>query len=57
MLPAHCPPNLSGAPEVTKSQDVLAKYGPRNATGTTIDWRFTTADARIRLKKLYPVLE
>ncbi|WP_173236455.1 hypothetical protein [Legionella antarctica] len=28
----------------------------RNAEEATIDWQFTTADARIKLKKLYPVL-
>jgi len=28
--------------------------GPRNNSKTGIDWRFTTADARIRLKRLYP---
>lgn len=26
----------------------------RNAAGTRVDWRFTTADARIKLKWLYP---
>lgn len=26
----------------------------RNAQGTRVDWRFTTADARIKLKRLYP---
>ena len=26
----------------------------RNSTGATVDWRFTTDDARIKLKKLYP---
>ena len=26
----------------------------RNAAHTTVDWRFTTADARIKLKHLYP---
>lgn len=26
----------------------------RNACGTGIDWRFTTEDARIKLKRLYP---
>jgi hypothetical protein len=41
--------------ELTK--EVTAWADARNAAGTTIDWRFTTADARIRLKKLYPVLE
>ena len=28
----------------------------RNDRQTGIDWRFTTADARIKLKKLYPVI-
>jgi hypothetical protein len=28
----------------------------RNAAEATIEWRFTTADARIKLKKLYPVV-
>ena len=26
----------------------------RNAAATKSDWRFTTADARIKLKRLYP---
>jgi hypothetical protein len=26
----------------------------RNRARATVDWRFTTDDARIRLKKLYP---
>jgi hypothetical protein len=29
----------------------------RNQAHVTIDWRFTTADARIKLKWLYPVLK
>jgi hypothetical protein len=28
----------------------------RNLRQTPIDWRFTTADARIKLKRLYPSL-
>ena len=28
----------------------------RNAAASTIDWRFTTADARIKLKHLYPAI-
>jgi hypothetical protein len=28
----------------------------RNTANATVEWRFTTADARIKLKKLYPVL-
>ena len=26
----------------------------RNAAGTTIDWQFTTGDARVKLRRLYP---
>ena len=26
----------------------------RNAAGTTIDWQFTTEDARVKLRRLYP---
>jgi len=26
----------------------------RNTDRTTIDWQFTTADARIKLRRLYP---
>ena len=28
----------------------------RNTNRSTVDWRFTTADARIKLKRLYPVI-
>ncbi|GHO63379.1 hypothetical protein KSC_022710 [Ktedonobacter sp. SOSP1-52] len=29
----------------------------RNAQQVKVNWRFTTQDARIKLKRLYPVLE
>jgi hypothetical protein len=29
----------------------------RNARQTGIDWRFTTADARIKRKRLYPKIQ
>jgi hypothetical protein len=29
----------------------------RNESGGTVDWQFTTADARIKLKRLYPNIE
>ena len=35
---------------------VAAWTAERNAKITKIDWQFTTADARIKLKKLYPKL-
>jgi len=36
------------------SQETLAWETDRNQCGATVDWRFTTVDARIKLKKLYP---
>jgi hypothetical protein len=36
----------------------VAAWKPeRNALGGKVDWRFTTADARIKLKRLYPSIE
>jgi len=29
----------------------------RNTEGSTVDWRFTTADARVKLKRLYPSIK
>jgi hypothetical protein len=37
--------------------EVAAWERDRNAAGVAADWQFTTADARTRLKKLYPVVE
>lgn len=36
---------------------VAAWQTARNAARTTVEWHFTTADARIRLKRLYPVIQ
>jgi hypothetical protein len=36
---------------------VTAWQARRDAHPVTIDWRFTTQDARIKLKRLYPVIE
>jgi len=38
------------------ADEVLAWETERNTRKSTVDWRFTTADARIKLKKLYPVI-
>ncbi len=35
-------------------QEVTAWEKERNRAFTKIDWRFTTADARVKLKRLYP---
>jgi DDE superfamily endonuclease/Homeodomain-like domain len=37
-------------------QEIAAWEDERNTQQATVDWRFTTADARIKLKKLYPVI-
>ena len=37
-------------------EEVGAWEVDRNTNGATVDWRFTTDDARIKLKKLYPVI-
>ena len=36
--------------------EALAWEAERNTRKATVEWRFTTADARIKLKKLYPVI-
>jgi hypothetical protein len=38
----------------TMAAEVNAWVAARNAADVRIDWRFTTADARIKLKRLYP---
>jgi hypothetical protein len=38
----------------TMEREVAAWAAGRNGATRTIDWRFTTADARIKLKRLYP---
>ncbi len=43
--------------QATLADAVAAWEAERNAAIRTIDWRFTTADARIKLKHLYPVLQ
>jgi len=36
--------------------EVAAWEQQRNEADATVDWQFTTADARVKLKKLYPVI-
>jgi uncharacterized small protein (DUF1192 family) len=38
----------------TLKSEVAAWEAQRNQTANTVDWRFTTQDARIKLKRLYP---
>jgi hypothetical protein len=41
----------------TLSREVAAWQASRNKNQTKADWRFTTADARIKPKRLYPRFE
>ena len=41
----------------TLEQETTAWYIQRNHSQKSVDWQFTTADARIRLKRLYPQIE
>jgi transposase len=40
----------------TLVSETLAWETIRNTNQATVDWRFTTTDARIKLKKLYPII-
>ncbi len=42
--------------QATLTREVSAWESERNAKSVTVEWRFTTDDARIKLKKLYPVI-
>jgi hypothetical protein len=42
---------------VTLAREVTAWETKRNAAAVKADWQFTTADARVKLKKLYPTIQ
>ncbi len=41
----------------TLTREVTAWEKDRNSASVKVDWRFTTADARIKLKRLYPSIQ
>ena len=45
------------ASEEELGREVGAWTAARNGGEATVDWRFTTADARIKLKRLYPSIQ
>jgi DDE superfamily endonuclease len=45
------------ADRATLEREVAAWQAARNADGRGVDWRFTTEDARIKLKHLYPAIQ
>ena len=38
-------------------QEIALWEKNRNEKSNSVDWRFTNADARIKLKKLYPLIQ
>ncbi len=50
---------LSGrvADAASLEREVFAWQDARNAVEVKINWQFTTADARIKLRRLYPTLD
>jgi hypothetical protein len=45
------------ADPTTLAQEVAAWERQRNTANCRVDWRFTTHDARIKLKRLYPAIQ
>jgi hypothetical protein len=45
------------ADQATLEREVAAWQAARNASARGIQWRFTTEDARIKLKHLYPAIQ
>jgi hypothetical protein len=41
--------------QASLTKQVAAWQTARNSTHATADWHFTTADARVKLKRLYPL--
>jgi hypothetical protein len=53
VLAGQCPNRR--LPDIeTMRQEIAAWERDRSAISTGVNWRFTTADARIKLKQLYP---
>ncbi len=45
-------------PDLTTMQQAVTAWGARrNANIQRIAWQFTTADARVKLRRLYPAFE
>jgi transposase len=56
VLARQCLDRRIPAPD-TLAGEVAAWEARRNAAGVKADWQFTTADARVKLKKLYPTIQ
>ncbi len=56
VLARQCLDHRIGDPEELR-QEIGAWEDERHERGVEVRWRFTTADARIKLRRLYPVLQ
>ena len=54
-LARDLPGRVGNRPDLERH--VAAWERRRNDAGVAADWRFTTADARIKLRKLYPTID
>ena len=50
-------PEPSHSRQKVLRREVAAWQGQRNRDAVRVEWRFTTADARIKLKSLYPSIQ
>jgi hypothetical protein len=56
VLNRQCLDRRSGDAETLRGE-IGAWQQKRHAVSKTIDWQFTAADARIKLRRLYPVIK
>jgi hypothetical protein len=56
VLPRQCLARRLGA-RATLAREVAAWVAARTRAAATVDWRFTTDDARIKLTRLYPAVD
>ena len=56
VLARQCLKRRSGS-QTELEREVAAWQSRRNAAQVTVDWHFTSADARVKLKRLYPALK
>jgi hypothetical protein len=56
ILERQCLDRRLDAAEVVRAE-VSAWEAPRNRAKVTINWRFTVADARVKLKSVYPSIK
>jgi hypothetical protein len=55
-MAAQCLGNRRIPDLITLNEELAAWHIQRNKNQKGVDWRFTAGDARIKLKRLYPVV-